>query len=64
MTKKYYVFIKSIAIAMLIITFSLMINNENSANAASFFNNKNNIIPKPLSYESCNLCKRKNKGGN
>ena len=52
MTKKYYVFIKSIAIAMLIITFSLMINNENSANAASFFNNKNNIIPKPLSYES------------
>lgn len=52
MTKKYYVFIESIAIAMLIITFSLMINNENSANAASFFNNKNNIIPKPLSYES------------
>ena len=52
MTKKYYVFIKSIAIAMLIITFSLMINNENSENAASFFNNKNNIIPKPLSYES------------
>lgn len=52
MIKKYYVLMKSIAIVMVLITFSLMINSGNNANAASFFNSKNNIIPKPLSYES------------
>lgn len=52
MRKKYYVFMKSIAMLMVIITFSIMINTGSSVNAASFFNSKNNIIPKPLSYES------------
>lgn len=44
---------KSISILMTMITFSVVINNGSSASASSFFNSKNNIIPKPLSYESC-----------
>ena len=52
MINKHYAFMKSISILMVIIIFSIMINSGNTASAASFFNSKNNIIPKPLSYES------------
>ncbi len=52
MIKRYGMLMRIISVTMLIITFCLMINNGRSVYAASFFNSKNNIIPKPLIYES------------
>lgn len=52
MIKTSNILIKIIALVMLILTFFTIINSGISANAVLFSNNKNNIIPKPLSYKS------------
>lgn len=48
MKKRYKILIRIISIITLLITVS--INGGNAASAALFSNDKNNIIPKPLSY--------------